>query len=230
VDPFTNFGMTLNFLLGALKDDNLQSLRQALSSLFKNLALKERSLDLGCCVPGEVLGNDIEFWIENQKCIQSISLITDGGCPTFGHNEYLNLRPLTSLQSLCWKGLVRGDHFDSLKGFIKNREGEGARKLRTLTLDLVEWSRADVAWYQHQQATLGGFPPRLDNFFATLILGIVPEKETILFTALETLRLTGVAFNPFEKEFGYCFNMMKFKQASVEELPCLPGIFSNSPQ
>lgn len=86
-------------------------------------------------------------------------------------------------------------------------------------MDLVEWSRADQAWYEHQQATLGGFPPHVDNFFATSILGIEPEQENILFQSLETLRLTGVAFSPFENEFSYCLNMMNLSTLQLRNCP-----------
>jgi len=175
-------------------------------------------LNLGCCIPNEILGSAGNYWIENQKRIQSISLLTDGGCcPTSAYVEYLDFKSVTSIQSLSWKGLSKGDHFDCLASFIKNRAG--ARRLRSLALDLVEWTRAESGWYAHQRATLGGSPPRPDNFFATSILGIQPDQDSVLFQSLETLLLTGVAFSPFENELGHSFNMMNLSTLQLRNCP-----------
>lgn len=172
-------------------------------------------MDLGCCIPGDILGRTLPLWMEEQKSIQSISLLTDGGCPTFV--DYFDLRSFTNIQSLSWKGLIRGDHFDCLTGFIKNQAG--AQKLRSLTLDLIRWTRAERGWYVHQRNTLGGSPPRPDNFFATNILGIQPNLENVLFESLETLLLTGVAFSPFENEFAHAFNMMNLSTLQLRNCP-----------
>jgi hypothetical protein len=121
------------------------------------------------------------------------------------------------MQSLSWKGLNRGDHFDCLARFFK--EQAGAQELRSLELDLVNWTRADSGWYSHQRATLGGFPPRPDNFFATSILGVQPDQEIVLFQSLEALQLTGVAFSPFEKELSHSFNTMNLTTLQLRNCP-----------
>ena len=134
--------------------------------------------------------------------------------------EYLDLKSFTSIQSLSWKGLSRGDHFDCLEDFIKSQTG--ARGLRSLTLDLVEWNRAEKGWYDHQKATLGGFPPFPpcpDNFFATRVVGIESDQNKVLFQSLKTLLLVGVAFAPFEYEFGHSFNMMNLSTLQLRNCP-----------
>jgi hypothetical protein len=40
-----------------------------------------------------------------------------------------------------------------------------------------------------------------------------------LFAALETLRLTGVAFSPFDKKFGHCFNMVNLSRLQLQNCP-----------
>lgn len=173
-------------------------------------------MDLGCCVPTDILSYGGSYWAQDQRYIKSISLITDGGCPTFD-SDYLDLGPFTSIQSLSWRGLVRGDHFDCLNSFIKDQIR--ARKLKSLALDLVEWSWAQSRWYDHQKATLGGRPPRPDNFFATRVLGIQPEDKKILFQSLETLLLAGAAFSPFENEMAHSFNMMNLSSLQLRNCP-----------
>jgi hypothetical protein len=171
---------------------------------------------LGCCLPNQILDRDGN-WIGNQKQIQSISLITDGGCPASAQIEHLDLKPFTSIRSLSWKGLGRGDHFDCLASFFKNQAE--AQRLRTLELDLVEWTAAELGWYAHQIETLGGSPPRPVNFFATTILGIQPNQENVLFQSLETLLFSGVAFSPFENELSHSFNMMNLSTLQLRNCP-----------
>jgi hypothetical protein len=133
--------------------------------------------------------------------------------------RYAARKPLTSLETLCWKGLIRGDNFNSFAAFIATQEGKAARRLRTLTLDLVEWSRAGQAWFLHQRGKLGALLNPPDNFFATSVLGIKPGQETILLTGLETLRVTGISFSPFEKELGHSFNMANLSRLQLRNCP-----------
>lgn len=120
-----------------------------------------------------------------------------------------DLRSFTSLQSLSWKGLSRSDHFDCLKGFVKNQTG--ARRLRTLVLDLIEWETAKGGWSQQT-----GMP---DNFLATEVLGIESDWNEVLFQTLETLQLVGVAFAPFANEFVHSFNMMNLSTLQLRNCP-----------
>ncbi|KFY03358.1 hypothetical protein V490_00205, partial [Pseudogymnoascus sp. VKM F-3557] len=197
LDPFRNLSIAFVDLLGALGENNLQSL----------------SLNLGCCVSSEILKNK-NYWIGRQENIRSISLLTDGGCPTFAYVQYFDLRSFTSLQALSWKGLSRSDHFDCLKGFVKNQTG--ARRLRTLVLDLIEWETAKDGWSQQT-----GMP---DNFFATEVLGIESDRNEVLFQSLETLQLVGVAFAPFANEFGHSFNMMNLSTLQLRNCPSSLGL------
>ncbi|OBT50166.1 hypothetical protein VE04_08206 [Pseudogymnoascus sp. 24MN13] len=200
LDPFWDLSMALIDWMCTFGDNNLQSL----------------SLNLGCCVPNEILNYPENYWTKKQKRIQSISLLTDGESPTFAY-VYLDLKSYTSIQSLSWKGLSRGDHFDCLEDFIKNQTG--ARGLRTLTLDLVEWNRSEKGWYDHQKATLGGFLPRPDNFFATRVVGIESDQNKVLFQSLKTLLLVGAVFAPFEYEFDHSFNMMSLSTVQLRNCP-----------
>ena len=93
-------------------------------------------------------------------------------------------------------------------------------------MDLIEWSWAQSRWYDHQKATLGGFPPRPDNFFGTRILKIQPGEETILFQSLDTLLLAGVAFSPFETELVHPFNMMNLSSLQLRNCPASLGVLA----
>lgn len=172
---------------------------------------------MGCCVPNEILDYLGKYWLKRQKRIQSVSLITDGRCPTFSYVEYVDLNLFIDMQSLSWKGLNRGDRFDSLKNFIKLQTG--ARRLRSLTLDLIKWTWAESGWYAHQRATIGGYPHSPENFFATGILGIKPGRELHVFESLKSLRLVGVAFSPFENELVYAFNMTNLSTLQLRNCP-----------
>lgn len=140
-----------------------------------------RSFDLGCCVPNDILMTSTFAMI--QKGLRSISLITDGGCPTFSHG-YLDLALFSNLQSLSWKGLCRGDHFDCLARLIK--DNTVAQMLKTLELDLVDWPGEGSGWNAHQRATQGGFPYHSVNFFVQIILRLQRNQEYVLFQSLET--------------------------------------------
>jgi hypothetical protein len=85
--------------------------------------------------------------------------------------------------------------------------------------------RADRSWYRHIQANLGELPDRVENFVATSILGIELEQELTLFEVLETLRLTGVAFRPFDKEFSHCFNMVLLSRLQLSNCPASLELF-----
>ena len=171
---------------------------------------------MGCCVSSEILKNE-NHWIGRQENIRSISLLTDGGCPTFAYEQYFDLSSFTSLQSLSWKGLSRSDHFDCLKGFVKNHTG--VRRLRKLVLDLVDWKTAEKGWYEHQEEyeTSG-------NFFASRVLGIESDRIKVLFQSLETLLLVGVNFAPFASEFGHSFNMLNLSTLQLRNCPSSPEL------
>ncbi|KFY47342.1 hypothetical protein V494_00025 [Pseudogymnoascus sp. VKM F-4513 (FW-928)] len=147
-----------------------------------------------------------------QENIRSISLLTDGGCPTFAYEQYFDLSSFTSLQSLSWKGLSRSDHFDCFEGFVKN--AAGARRLRSLVLDLVDWKTAENGWYEHEEEY-----ETSRNFFATRVLGIEPAGIKVLFQSLETLLLVGVNFAPFANEFVHSFNMLNLSTLQLRNCP-----------
>ena len=166
---------------------------------------------MGCCVSSEILKNE-NHWIGRQENIRSISLLTDGGCPTFAYEQYFDLSSFTSLQSLSWKGLSRSDHFDCFEGFVKNEAG--ARRLRSLVLDLIDWKTAENGWYEHEEEY-----ETSRNFFATRVLGIEPAGIKVLFQSLETLLLVGVNFAPFANEFVHSFNMLNLSTLQLRNCP-----------
>ena len=88
----------------------------------------------------------------------------------------MSLTCFPHLKSLSWRGITRGDHFWSLGEFI-SKNTTGVESLRILTLDLVYWWTAKESWYDYERATLGGFPPRPDNFFARRVLRSHPNEE-----------------------------------------------------
>jgi hypothetical protein len=112
----------------------------------------------------------------------------------------------------------RGEYFWSFGGFVQKNK-PGVESLQNLSLDLIDCIKADHAWYEHEKATRGGFPYRPVNFFAEIVLGILPEEpeqneddedhksKAILFKSLKTLSLSAVPFVEAEIEMIYAFNI-----------------------
>jgi hypothetical protein len=114
----------------------------------------------------------------------------------------VDLAHFTQLKCFSWRGITRGSHFWSLGEFIKNRAGvEG---LRTRTIDLVNWWQAQKSWSNHQVATLGGFPPRPDYFFARRVLCPHRDEEA---PVLSNLSLSAASLEFAEPDMIKAFNM-----------------------
>lgn len=60
-------------------------------------------------------------------------------------------------------------------------------------------------------------PPR--QLFARRILGIESDQKNVLFQSPKPLLLVGVAFSPFENEFGHSFNMMNLSTLQLGNCP-----------
>lgn len=149
--------------------------------------------------------------------LQSLSLITDGSCSADLFDN-VDLTHFKHLRSLSWRGISRGDHFWSLGQFIRENSA-GVEGLKSITLDLVDWWKAERSWHDHQSAILGGYPPGRENFFARRVLGVHPEEETVLFKSLESLSLFAVSFGFAESGFIQAFNMNNLRSLKLWNCP-----------
>jgi hypothetical protein len=154
---------------------------------------------------------------DHQKRLETLSLITDGGCNA-DLLGVLDLTEFSRIQSFTWRGLNRGDDFWSLGKFVN----ANAKGIKTLSLDLVDWEKAENTWYDFQRAMLGGFPDHPDNFFARKVLEVQRGEENILFQSLNSLLLSAVSFELAEPEMMYAFNMCNLSTLRLWNCPsCL---------
>ncbi|KAF2174564.1 hypothetical protein K469DRAFT_756695 [Zopfia rhizophila CBS 207.26] len=162
-----------------------------LDMLFFGLAenkLRSFSWDLGTCIPGDLLWS-VDSLLKQQTRIETISIITDGACGTNFETQYfVDLTPLTNLQSLSWKGLQRFDDFNSVGKFL-SLNGNG---VKALTLDLLDWEKAESIWFNQYKRRDRG--PIQDSFFAKKVLGVTSGEKKTLLQSLEDLSLLALSF------------------------------------
>ena len=152
-----------------------------------------------------------DTYLQNQKRIESISLITDGGCRDTVHTQYfVDLVYFENLHSLEWKGLQRYDDFEAIAKWIRTR-GE---QIRSLTLDLVFWESAERIWNRGNMQN-----PMPDNFFASTVLGIGPGVHTKSMSSLEHLSLFSLSFHYEGNEMIRAFNVERLQTLKLCNCP-----------
>jgi hypothetical protein len=184
------------------------------------------------CFPSNAFGRR-GVLSKRQKRLENISLITDGSCRA-DTQGLIHLTEFKHLKSLSWLGLNKGYHHWSFGEFVKKNK-LGVEGLQSLTLDLIEWRRADDAYYYYERATQGGFPPRSNNFFAEILLGLSPEDsdpsetdeeektEIVLFKSLDVLSLSAISFEGEEIRMAHAFNILKLTTLKLVNCHgCLP--------
>jgi len=184
------------------------------------------------CFPSNAFGRR-GVLSKRQKRLENISLITDGSCRA-DTQGLIHLTEFKHLKSLSWLGLNKGYHHWSFGEFVKKNK-LGVEGLQSLTLDLIEWHRADDAYYYYERATQGGFPPRSNNFFAEIVLGLSPEDsdpsetdeeektEIVLFKSLDVLSLSAISFDGEEIRMAHAFNILKLTTLKLVNCHgCLP--------
>ncbi|PYH39375.1 uncharacterized protein BO87DRAFT_403272 [Aspergillus neoniger CBS 115656] len=177
--------------------------------------------DLKACLSDEVVPL-IHRFLETQKNITTISLLTDSDCAVAKIQQascVINLVQLSKLQSLSWRGLKRFVDFDSVRQFIAAR---GAQ-LKALHLDLVGWDSARLAWEEgfRKLPALNIWMPQ--NFFAQCVLGLpLIERPIPLLTALERLTLSQVSFSPMKVQLVGALNVERLQ--AMQLINC-PGTF-----
>jgi hypothetical protein len=160
------------------------------------------SWNVGTCFLGGTL-SPREFLPKSQKSLEKLSLIRDGTCEAY-LIDTIDFTEFCHLKSLSWIGMSRRDYFWSFGEFVQKNK-LGVESLQSLSLDFIDCLAADYAWYEYEKATREGFPYRPANFFAEIVLKILPEgperKEdaegnkltAILSKSLNTLSLSVVS-------------------------------------
>ena len=143
--------------------------------------------------------------MRHQRRLRALSLITDGGCILEPYGE-IDLTHFSEIQSFTWRGINRGEDFQSLGNFFK----ANSKNLKTLNLDLVNWAEAERTWYNFERAIHGGFRPCPDNFFARKILGI-QGAGNVFFQCLENLSLSAMSCRSVGSEMMQVFNFSNLR-------------------
>ncbi|GLA75111.1 hypothetical protein AtubIFM55763_006374 [Aspergillus tubingensis] len=194
---------------------------QAMASGIPQGQLQSFRWDLKACLSDEVVPL-IHRFLETQKNITTISLLTDSDCAVAKIQQascVINLVQLSKLQSLSWRGLKRFVDFDSVRQFIAAR---GAQ-LKALHLDLVGWDSARLAWEEdfRKVPNINIWMPQ--NFFAQCVLGLpLIERPIPLLTALERLTLSQVSFSPMKVQLVGALNVERLQ--AMQLINC-PGTF-----
>ncbi|KAL4909752.1 hypothetical protein BDW74DRAFT_173247 [Aspergillus multicolor] len=171
-------------------DEVLYDLSRSLEQLrFPDNQLRSFRWEVGTCLPESIFHSDKSF-LESQKRIQSLVLIADSGCRTDNDaHPPIDLVQFSELRPIEWKGLSRYTDFESLRARIQAH----GHKIQSLTLDLLNWDRAEKTWsdgfQQHSTEE-----PYMGNFFADLsAVSFMHTGMSMLyamnFTHLKTLTL-----------------------------------------
>ena len=143
--------------------------------------------------------------MRHQRRLEALSLTTDGGCILEPYGE-VDLTHFSEIQSFTWRGINRGEDFQSLGNFFK----ANSKNITTLNLDLVNWIEAERTWYNFERALHGGFRPCPDNSFATKVLGI-QGKGNVFFQSLESLSLSAVSCTSVGSKMIQVFNFSNLR-------------------
>ena len=129
---------------------------------------------------------------------------------------FVNLAPLTEIQSLSWKGLNRFEDFASIRDCIK-KNGKG---IKSLTLDLIDWVQAEDTWFYTCEITAtNGSPSNPDNFFAQKTLRIRRGQEVDLLPNLTFLSLSAVSFQSAAKEMTHALHVSGLRVLKLRNCP-----------
>ncbi|KAH7191454.1 hypothetical protein BKA60DRAFT_662022, partial [Fusarium oxysporum] len=104
--------------------------------------LKSFRWNLGCCVPGRILGAE-GILPTRQASLEILEIVTDCTCetheaqvPTRYWNCQVDLTPMRNLKTLCWKA-PRLENLRTLSSTIYNNR----QHLRNLELDMIDWQK-----------------------------------------------------------------------------------------
>ncbi|KAG9229520.1 hypothetical protein BJ875DRAFT_474606 [Amylocarpus encephaloides] len=179
-----------------------EKLTASLMPLFEQLeedSLRSFSWEMGTCVPLQILG--ARGYITNkQTAIESIYLITGGGCPVNTNGDYpIDLSAFRSLRQISWTGLQSSEEFDTLSRALKN----SSEHLRELRLDFVNWSEEDSDDDDSK------------NFFTSRVLKLSADQFETMFPALKTLSLSNVSLKNAEGGIAYAFNFRELSSLTL---------------
>lgn len=170
---------------------------------------------MGTCIP-EALFRGNDSLLSNQRCVQSVTLITDGECgSTKRPQNRVDLVQFKELRSLDWRGLHRYTDFQSVEKCIRSY----GHQIQSLTLDLLTWLRAEKIWsdgFFQQNPEIRATP---DNFFSQRVLNVQPHDKKILFSSLKHLHLSAVSFEHTGMEMAYAFNVGQLKSLKLRNCP-----------
>lgn len=138
---------------------------------------------LGTCVPQSLLGPTGYFPL-NQQNLESIRLVTDGGCDEgIEHKDYLALSAFPHLKRLSWIGLSSPSDFESLANVLEQR----SHQLKDLEIDLTH--------YRDALSDDDSDDETENSEFAVQILKL-PRRSPMRFSVLSRLALAGVSVAP----------------------------------
>ncbi|QSS64918.1 hypothetical protein I7I51_01993 [Histoplasma capsulatum] len=171
--------------------------------------------ELGTCVPEDMLWGG-QSPLRNQRQIESVTLVTDGGCGASIFTQYfVDLARLEGLRSLEWRGLQRYDDFESIAKCIAVR----GHQIESLSLDLVFWNRAEMIWIDVFSERIQQRTRVPDNFFAHTVLGIQPGVHKQSLPHLKFLALSSVSFHHAGMEMLDAFNVERLQSLKLCNCP-----------
>jgi hypothetical protein len=125
----------------------------------------------------------------------------------------VDLVQFNRLRTLVWKSLNRYTDFESVKDCIRVH----GHQIISLTLDLVNWDRAEGIWTDGFRRHSTGRVP--DNFFARKVLNAQSGNKRIVFQTLEHLHLSAISFNDAGAEMLCSFNFKNLNSLKLRNFP-----------
>ena len=165
-------------------------------------------------MPDDALGHNSDL-IQNQRKIEHISLVTDGRCPAHLPMPVVRLGEFKAIRSLSWKGLSRTDDFESFRDCIKTN----ANGIENLVLDLLEWARAEDAYYDGLKRRGQTDFDFTVNFFARNVLSAFPGEARVILPRLSYLSLSDVSFQAATEEMQYALNITRLTTLKLRNCP-----------
>jgi len=102
------------------------------------------------------------------------------------------------------------EEFDALRECL----GVNAHHLKSLSLHLSDWKTADDFWFlDHTRLMEDGI--RSNNFFASDIMGLQPNKPGLSFPSLQSLSLTHLSFASAIYELSMAFNFSGLRKLKL---------------
>jgi len=167
------------------------------------------SWNLGVCVPRTILGSTA-YLPEHQKRLESLSLITDGSCYySRDAQNPLDLSQFHHLREISWTGLQSKEEFDALRECL----GVNAHHLKSLSLHLGDWEMAAFWFVDPWKFIEDGIDS--NNFFASDIMGLQPNKPGLSFPSLQSLSLTHLSFTFAIYELSMAFNFSGLRKLKL---------------